>query len=60
MMRNLLNDEKRRKKQISAALGVAKSQNSILDNIMAELAPFLAPFQIPSSTNSDVQENAGA
>ena len=56
---NLLNDEKRRKAQIFAALGVAKSQNNILDAIMEELAPFLAAFKIPSSTNSEAQENAG-
>jgi 3-deoxy-D-manno-octulosonic-acid transferase len=56
---NLLNDEKRRKEQISAALGVAKSQNSILDKIIEELEPFLAPLKIPSSTNSEAQENAG-
>ncbi len=56
----LLNDEKRRKKQISAALGVAKSQNSILDNIMEELLPFLAPFKTPLSTKNEAQKNASA
>jgi 3-deoxy-D-manno-octulosonic-acid transferase len=57
---SLLNDEKRRKKQISAALGVAKSQNNILDNIMEELLPFLIPFKTPLSTNNESQKNAGA
>ena len=57
---SLLNDEKRRKKQISAALGVAKSQNNILDNIMEELLPFLAPFKASLSTNNETQKNAGA
>ena len=56
---NLFKDEKRRKEQISAALGVAKSQDGVLDSIMEELLPFFAPFEIPSSTNNEAQANAG-
>ena len=48
----LLSDDARRREQIKAAHDVAQAKAGILDNVLSQLAPFIAAIEAPRPNNS--------
>jgi 3-deoxy-D-manno-octulosonic-acid transferase len=57
---SLLSDESRRTDQITAAHAVAQAKTGILDAVLAQLEPYLAALDKPTSAHAKEKQNARA